>query len=65
MSEQDRINANEYHYSIYKKICNVKDIEKAQAIALEQMKIIDEDRNIENGKEDKKIELVYDHQSRN
>lgn len=54
MSEQDRINANEYHYSIYEKIYNTKDVEKIHLIALEQMRIIHEDRCIENGEEDTK-----------
>ena len=43
MSEQDRLNANEYHYSNYERIYNAKDLTEAQAIALEEMRIISED----------------------
>ena len=65
MSEQDRINANEYHYSIYEKIYDASTLEEAQAIALEQMKIIYDDNYIANGEEDTKKELADDYQSRN
>lgn len=51
MSEQDRKNANEYHYSNYEKIYNATDLAEAKAIALEEMRIISDD-------EDKKNELV-------
>ena len=43
MSEQDRLNANEYHYNNYERIYNAKDLVEAQAIALEEMRIISED----------------------
>ena len=65
MSEQDRINANDYHYSNYEKIYNASTLEEAKAIALEQMKIISDDNYIENGEEDIKKELADDNQSRN
>lgn len=65
MSEQDRINANDYHYSNYEKIYNASTLEEAQAIALEQMKIIYNDNYIENGEEDIKEELVDDSESNN
>ena len=65
MSEQDRINANDYHYSNYEKIYNASTLEEAKAIALEQMKIISDDNYIENGEEDIKKELADDDQSRN
>ena len=65
MSEQDRINANDYHYSNYEKIYNASTLEEAKAIALEQMKIIYDDNYIENGEEDIKKELADDDQSRN
>ena len=64
MSEQDRINANNYHYSNYERIYNAQTLEEAQAIALEQMKIIYDDNYITNGEEDTKIELA-DNQSIN
>lgn len=65
MSEQDRINANDYHYSNYEKIYNASTLEEAQAIALEQTKIIYNDNYIENGEEDIKEELVDDSESNN
>lgn len=51
MSEQDRLNANDYHYSNYEKIYNAKDLAEAKAIALEEMKIIYDDNFIENDEE--------------
>lgn len=65
MSEQDRLNANDYHYSNYEKIYNASDLAEAKAIALEEMKIISEDNFIENDEEGKKLELVYDGESEN
>ena len=65
MSEQDRINANNYHYCNYEKIHNASTLEEAQAIALEEMKIMDDDNYIENGEEDIKEELVDDSESNN
>ena len=65
MSEQDRINANDYHYSNYEKIYNASDLAEAKAIALEEMRIISEDNFIENDEEGKNIELVYDDESEN
>lgn len=65
MSEQDRINANDYHYSNYEKIYEASTLEEAQAIALEQMKIIYIDNCIENSEEDTKKELADDDQSGN
>ena len=47
MSEQDRRNANDYHYSNYEKIYNATDLAEAKAIALEEMRIISEDKKIE------------------
>ena len=38
MSEQDRRNANDYHYSNYEKIYNATDLAEAKAIALEEIK---------------------------
>lgn len=65
MSEQDRLNANDYHYSNYEKIYNASDLAEAKAIALEEMKIISEDNFIENDEEGKILELVYDGESEN
>ena len=65
MSEQDRLNANDYHYSNYEKIYNAKDLAEAKAIALEEMRIISEDNFIENDEEGKILELAYDDQSQN
>lgn len=51
MSEQDRINANEYHYENYKNILialNSGDEAEAKAICVREMNIIDEDSFIEN-----------------
>lgn len=55
MSEQDRMNANDYHYNNYERIYNATDLAEAQAIALEEMKIINDDICFE---EDKIIELA-------
>lgn len=55
MSEQDRRNANEYHYSNYEKIYNATDLAEAKAIALEEMRIMSDDDDI---KEDEIKELV-------
>lgn len=60
MSEQDRRNANEYHYSNYEKIYNASDLAEAKAIALEEMRIISNDENI-----DKEKELVTDVENHN
>ena len=65
IAEQDRLNANDYHYSNYEGIYNAKDLAKAKAIALEEMKIIYDDNCIENSEEDTKKELADDHQSKN
>ena len=51
MNEQDRLNANNYHFSNYEKIYNAASLEEAQAIALEEMRIINEDNFIENDEE--------------
>lgn len=47
MSEQDRQLANDYHYANYERIYNAKDLIEAQAIALEEMRIIYDDKEIE------------------
>ena len=60
MNEQDRINANKYHYSNYEKIYNAASLEEAQTIALEEMRIINEDNFIENDEEGIIIELPTD-----
>lgn len=60
MSEQDRRNANEYHYSNYEKIYNATDLAEAKAIALEEMRIISDDEDI-----DKEKELVTDVENHN
>lgn len=65
MSEQDRLNANDYHYSNYEKIYNAGNLAEAKALALEEMRIISEDNFIENDEEGKKLELVYDDESEN
>mgnify|MGYP001111870563 CR=1 FL=1 len=62
MSEQDRRNANEYHYSNYEKIYNATDLAEAKAIALEEMRIISDDDNIE---EDEIKELAKDVENHN
>lgn len=51
MSEQDRINANKYHYENYKNILmalNCNDEEEAKAICIREMSIIDDDIFINN-----------------
>ena len=55
MSEQDRRNANDYHYSNYEKIYNATDLAEAKAISLEEMRIISDDEDID---EDKVKELA-------
>lgn len=69
MSEQDRINANEYHYENYKQILialNSNDEAEARAICTREMNIIDQDMFIENDSEDKEIkELVNNLQTEN
>lgn len=54
MSEQDRLNANEYHYNNYKSILialNSDDEAEARAICTKEMNIIENDRFIENDEE--------------
>lgn len=58
MPEQDRLNMNDYHFKNYERIYNAKDLAEAQAIALEEMRIISEDFFIENDEESKIKELV-------
>ena len=61
MSEQDRLNTNDYHYENYKNILialNSGDEAEAKAICILQMNIIDEDSFIENDEEGKIIELA-------
>lgn len=65
MSEQDRINANEYHYSNYKRILKAldnKDEAEARSICIREMSIIDKDISIEDDddieEKDKIIELA-------
>lgn len=61
MSEQDRKNANKYHYENYKNILialNSNDETEAKAICVREMNIIDEDSFIENDETDKIIELA-------
>lgn len=60
MSEQDRLNANEYHFERYESIYNAKDLAEAKAIALGEMKIISDDNFIENDEEGIIIELPTD-----
>lgn len=62
MSEQDRKNANDYHYSNYERIYNASDLAEAKAIALEEMRIISDDDNIE---EDEIKELAKDVENHN
>lgn len=62
MSEQDRKNANDYHYSNYERIYNATDLAEAKAIALEEMRIISDDDNIE---EDEIKELAKDVENHN
>lgn len=64
ISEQDRLNANEYHYENYKNILvalNAGDEAEARAICVKEMNIIDEDSFIENDEEGKIIELPTNH----
>lgn len=65
MSEQDRINANKYHYENYKNILmalNCNDEEEAKAICIREMSIIDDDNFINNDeKKGKIIELPTNH----
>ena len=61
MTEQDRLNMNEYHYNNYKSILialNSKDEAEARAICTREMNIIDTDNFIENDEENKIIELA-------
>lgn len=61
INEQDRRNANEYHYDNYKNILNAlnnNDEAEAKAIIVREMNIIDEDSFIENDEEGKNIELA-------
>jgi len=47
MNEQDRLNANEYHYENYKQILmeiNSSNADKAKEICRREMSIIDEDK---------------------
>jgi hypothetical protein len=51
LTEQDRINLNEYHYNNYKEILkaiNSNDEEEVKAICVREMNIIDQDDYIEN-----------------
>jgi hypothetical protein len=60
MSEQDRINVNEYNYENYKNILialNSGDEAEAKAICVREMNIIDEDSFIDNDEKGKIIEL--------
>lgn len=59
MSEEDRINANEYHFSNYRNILsaiNDGDYAEARAICIREMNIISVDNDIEYS-ESKIIEL--------
>lgn len=60
LTEQDRVNINKYNYGRYEAIYNAKDFEEAKRIALEEMKIIDDDDYIENDEEGIIIELPTD-----
>ena len=51
MNEQDRLNANDYHYNNYERIYNAASLEEAKNIALEEMRIIHDDNYIENDEE--------------
>lgn len=60
MSEQDRLNANDYHYENYQDILEALsngDEAEARAICVREMNIIDKDNFIENDEEGKIIEL--------
>lgn len=55
LTEQDRINSNEYHYSNYKdilKALNNGDEAEIRAICTREMNIIDDDNYIENDNEE-------------
>lgn len=52
MTEQDRQNANDYHYANYEKIYNADNLAEAKSIALEEMKIICDDKEIELADDD-------------
>lgn len=55
LTEQDRINSNEYHYENYKNILNAlnnKDEAEIRAICTREMNIIDQDNYIENDSEE-------------
>ena len=68
INEQDRKNANEYHYNNYKDILaaiNSGDEAEAKAICVREMNIIDEDSFIENDEEGKIIELATDVENQN
>lgn len=61
MTEQDRKNANEYHYENYANILKAldnKDEAEIRAICTREMNIIDEDSFIENDEKGKIIELA-------
>ncbi len=58
MTEQDRIYINEDNFKVYEKIYNAKNLEEARMLALQEMKIIQEDIFIENDEEGKIIELA-------
>lgn len=64
MSEQDRLNANDYHYENYQDILAALDSgdeAEARAICVREMNIINEDNFIENDEEGKIIELPTNH----
>lgn len=52
MTEQDRQLANDYHYANYERIYNADNLAEAKAIALEEMKIICDDKEIELADDD-------------
>lgn len=55
LTEQDRINLNEYHYNNYKEILkaiNSNDEAEAKAICIREMNIIAQDDYIENDNEE-------------
>ena len=52
MMEQDRQNANDYHYANYERIYNADNLAEAKSIALEEMKIICDDKEIELADDD-------------
>lgn len=64
MTEQDRLNMNDYHYKNYKDILialNSNDESEVRAICTREMNIIDQDNFIENDEEGKVIELSTNH----